>query len=268
MRILIFLFLLLCNINFSYAAREHIILLASTSVENSGFLDYILPHFESETGLQVQAVITGSGAALQSGKRGNGDVLLTHSPMDESEFVAGNFGIERLPLMFNEFVIIGDKEDKAMVATASSVEQAFSRIAKTATKFIARSDNSGTDRREKFIWNTLGIEPQHHSWYKQSGSGMSAAFNIAVSSNAYIFGDNSSWARFGNKRQHDILFRNAEKLKNQYSLIAINPELYPHIEAKKAEIFIAWLLSAKGQTLINLYKIDGVPLFTANARSK
>ena len=270
MRFLFYLFLFFVSMNQAYAERNYITLLATTSAENSGFLEYILPYFKQDTGIEVRAVISGSGAAIASARLGNGDVLLTHSPMDEDNFIKSGYGVERLPLMFNEFVIIGSRLDKANVGTAESVEAAFQLIKMARAKFISRSDNSGTDRREKSIWQNLGIDYNSldSSWYLQSGSGMSAAFNIATSTGAYIFGDSSSWVRFGNKQAHKILFKDSKNLKNQYSLIAVNSKKHAHVKAKEVQKFITWLLSARGQKLINDYKIDGVSLFTANADSK
>ena len=268
----LFLGLMLCfaSVSQTYAERQYIILLATTSVENSGFLDYILPHFKADTGVEVRAVIAGSGAAILSGRRGNGDVLLTHSLKDELAFVESGYGVERLPLMYNEFVVIGAAADKANITTADSVQEAFARIKDRQAKFISRSDNSGTDRREKSIWQEIGFDAEatKPEWYLQSGSGMSAAFNIATTTGAYIFGDTSSWAKFGNKQNHKILFKDSENLKNQYSLIAVNPERHPHVKADDVQIFINWLLSDKGQGLIGDYKVDGLTLFTANADSK
>lgn len=250
------------------AAKPTIILLATTSSDSSGFLQYILPIFESDNGIVVRAVIAGSGASLKSGEAGNGDVLLTHSPEDEEAFIAAGFGVYRKPLMYNDFVLIGPSADPAQIGMQQDIFQALRAIADSHNRFVSRADESGTNRREQSLWQSAGVDVLPHSgtWYLETGVGMGMTLNIAVALNAYTLSDRSSWLNFNNKDQHKILFSGGAQLKNQYSLIPISTKKHPHVKDVFAERFIDWMTSPQGQKHIAAYQKDGQSMFTPSSK--
>ncbi len=247
-------------------AGESVRLLSTTSTRDSGFLDYILPMFEREYNIKVLPIILGTGQALVAAQNCDGDILLTHAPKLEKEFVNNNYGIIRTPFMYNDFVVIGPKEDKFKINNNDNVLDVFETIKKNKLKFISRGDNSGTNFSELLIWDKITFNPSvnDRSWYLQSGQGMGATLNIAVGMNAYTYSDRSTWIKFQNKQQHKILFQGDRHLLNEYSIIILNNEKCPHINQDSAIKLYKWITSPKTKDIINNYEINGSQVFFTN----
>ena len=248
-------------------AGDSLILQSTTSTQNSGLYDYILPRFEAETGIRVHVVAVGTGQAIKNAANGDGDVLLVHSRPAEEEFVKQGYGVERFDVMYNDFVVIGPAEDPAGIAAAETISEALERISTSRALFASRGDDSGTHKKEISLWNVAGIDPTPHSgqWYRETGSGMGATLNLAAGMGAYELSDRATWIRFANKAGLALLFEGDENLVNQYGIIMVNPDRYPNINREGAESFIQWILSKPGQDAIAAYTINGKQLFFPNA---
>lgn len=246
-----------------------IIVQSTTSTQNSGLYGHILPLYFKDTGQQVRVVAVGTGQAIKNAKNCDGDVLLVHSKADEEQFIADGFGLERLDLMYNDFVLIGPKEDPADVRSAISVVDALGKIFRTQTRFISRGDDSGTHKAELRYWQSSGLNPSAFSgvWYLETGQGMGGTLNIAVQLDGYVIADRSTWLSFGNRVNHDVVFQGDPALFNQYGVIVLNPERCPKIQLDKAQAFVDWLVSAKGQKAIASFRINQQQLFFPNAAS-
>ncbi len=249
------------------ANDEFITIQSTTSTQNSGLFDYILPTFTKETGISVRVVGVGTGQALKNGRNGDGDVLLVHAKQAEEEFVSQGFGIARFDVMYNDFVIIGPADDPANLAGTKDVIAALLKLSKEKSAFVSRGDDSGTHKKELQLWNKAGIEIARHSgsWYRETGSGMGASLNIAAGMNAYIMSDRATWIAFKNKAGLKILSEGDPLLYNQYGVILINPEKHEHVKAKAGQKFIDWLTGNNGQQAISEYKLEGKQLFFPNA---
>lgn len=248
---------------------QSIIMQSTTSTANSGLLDHILPLFEKKTGIKVHVVAVGTGQALKNARNGDGDVLLVHAKAAEEKFVADGFGVKRFDVMFNDFVIIGPKNDPAAIKNEKDITVALRKIAHHKTSFISRGDDSGTHKKELKLWRLTGITPsKNDSWYRESGSGMGATLNIAVGMGGYVMSDRATWISFKNKTNLDILFEGDARLFNQYGVILVNPKKHKTVKARDAQTFIDWLLGPEGQTAIKSFKIDGRQLFFPNASKK
>ena len=249
------------------AAERFIILQSTTSTQNSGLFDFLLPRFTEETGIEVRVVAVGTGQALRNGRNGDGDALLVHAKEDELAFVEAGFGVLRCDVMYNDFVIVGPKTDPARVREAASAAEAFARIAGRRSPFVSRGDDSGTHRKERKLWRAAGIDPTAASgtWYREVGAGMGATLNIAAATNAYTLSDRASWIAFANKRDLDLLFEGDPALFNQYGIILVNPERHPRVRFAEAKAFRDWLVSPEGQRLIAAFRVDGQQLFFPNA---
>ncbi len=250
------------------AAAERLIVQSTTSTQNSGLLDAILPAFEAESGIDVQVVAVGTGQAIANARAGDGDVLLVHSRPDEALFVAQGWGVERLDVMYNDFVLVGPAEDPAGVRGYRDAAGALRKIAVAGVPFVSRGDESGTHKAEMRLWEKTGVDVAKASgtWYRETGSGMGATLNTARGMNAYALTDRATWIAFGNKGSHEILSEGDPKLFNQYGVIAVNPERHPHVAAEAAERFIAWLTGPEGQAAIAGYRMEGQQLFFPNAK--
>ena len=246
------------------ASNNYIVLQSTTSTQNSGLYDSILPLFTAQTGIEVRVVAVGSGQALRNAADCNGEVVIVHHPDAERGFLEAGYADQRFKLMRNDFVIVGPGGDPAGVAGAKGADLAMARIAAAQHPFVSRGDNSGTHSREIRIWRQAGIEPAG-SWHRETGAGMGATLNIAVGMGAYTLTDRSTWLRFGNKMRHQILFEGEPDLSNQYSIMAVNNELCPDINADAARMFLRWMLSDAGQRGIRAFTVDGVRLFEPNA---
>lgn len=249
------------------AAERYITLASTTSTQNSGLLDYLLPLFTKESGIEVRVVAVGTGQAIKLGERGDADVLLVHDTQAELEFVRQGYGIERLAVMHNNFVIVGPKKDPAGVAGMTDAVEALRKIAKSRSTFVSRGDDSGTNRKELRLWKQAGVAAQAASgtWYKEAGSGMGATLNTAAGLDAYTLTDRSTWAAFGNRGNLVILVQGDPPLFNPYGVLPVNPKLHPYIKSAEALQFVDWLTGGAGQKAIAQYKIKGEQLFFPDA---
>jgi tungstate transport system substrate-binding protein len=245
-------------------------LAVTTSFHNSGLSDVLLPEIKKDIGLDVYLLVVGTGQALKLGRAGDVDAILVHSRKAEEEFVAQGFGSHRRELMYNDFILIGPKEDPAMVADQKSAVSALTVVARSKSLFVSRGDDSGTNRKEIFLWREAGLDPDNFSatWYRATGSGMGATLNTANAMQAYVFADRASWLNFKNKENLKLVFEGDPILFNQYSYIPIQPERFPYTKSEQARKLENWLVSEKAQRLIANYTIAGQQLFTPNASTQ
>lgn len=245
------------------SACSSIILATTTSTENSGLLDYLLPQFQRQTGIQVKVVAVGTGQALKLGEDGNADVLLVHAPALEEAFMAAGYGVDRQSVMYNDFVIVGPVDDPAGIRDAGTAPEAFRRIAESQAAFVSRGDESGTHIKEKEIWQAAGIAPAGQ-WYRSIGQGMGQALTTAAEMRAYTLADRATFLIMKAKDLAlEILLEGDRDLLNPYSVIAINPQRYPQICYAGAKAFIEWITSLPAQELIASFGRDvyGQPIF-------
>jgi tungstate transport system substrate-binding protein len=245
------------------AKADFILVQSTTSTENSGLFDHILPQFTAETGIEVRVVAVGTGQAIKNAARGDGDVLLVHARAAEDRFVAEGLGVERHDVMYNDFVIVGSQGDPADINGLSDPVAAFERIAAAAAPFVSRGDDSGTHKAELALWKEAAIDAAAASgtWYREAGAGMGPTLNIAASMNAYTLTDRATWAAFGNKGNLVIHVEGGERLLNPYGVILVNPERHPNVKAELGQDFIDWLIGPKGQQAIASFRIDGEQVF-------
>lgn len=245
-------------------ADDFITLASTTSTENSGFFQAILPQFEQATGIQVRAIAVGTGQALTLARRGDVDALLVHDTAGELALLADGHASQRADVMYNDFVIIGPVSDPAGVADAQGAPQALSRIAESQAVFASRGDDSGTHRAEQRYWREAGHAPEG-SWYRQLGSGMGPTLNTAAAMNAYALTDRATWLAFDNRQDLSLLFEGDPILFNQYGSLLMSERRHPHLKHALARQWHQWLLSRQGQEAIGQVSIDGEPLFFPNA---
>ncbi len=250
--------------NNSKSLKQIIRLATTTSTENSGLLNFILPEFNSSTGYQVHVIAVGTGKALRMGKDGDVDVLLVHALQSEKDFVKNSYGQKRYSVMYNDFVIVGPASDPASIHSASSIQAAFLNIQKTESVFISRGDDSGTHKKEKNIWASTDVMPKGR-WYREIGQGMGKAIQMANELGAYTIADRGTWLSYKDKTDLKVLYEGADSLFNPYGIIAVNPKRYKDVNFKGAAALIGWMTSKQGQQLIGEYKIDGQVLFTPSA---
>ncbi|MGE5259366.1 MAG: substrate-binding domain-containing protein [Actinomycetota bacterium] len=250
------------------ADDNFIIVQSTTSTQNSGLFDYILPKFTEKTGIEVRVVAVGTGQALKNAMNGDGDVVFVHSKPDEEKFVAEGWGLNRHDVMYNDFIIVGPVSDPAGIAGLKDAKEAFKKIAAAKALFASRGDDSGTNIEEMRLWKAAGIDAKSASgdWYLETGSGMGATLNTAVGKQAYTLTDRGTWLSFANKGDLKVLVEGDANLFNQYGVILVNPAKHPNVKAKEGQAFIDWLISKEGQDAIAGYKIDGQQLFFPNAR--
>lgn len=248
------------------AQDKSIIVASTTSTMDSGLFGHILPIFRARTGIDVKVISQGTGQALDTGRRGDADVVFVHAKSQEEKFVADGFGVKRFPVMYNDFVVIGPKSDPAGVK-GKDVETALKTIKAKGAPFISRGDKSGTHAAELNLWKASGIdvEKDHGPWYKAIGQGMGAALNTAGASAAYVLSDRGTWINFKNKGDLAILVEGDKRLFNQYGVMLVNPAKHANVKKELGQQFIDWLISGEGQKAIADYKINGEPLFFANA---
>ena len=248
------------------AFADPITLQSTTSTQNSGLYDVILPVFTKETGIDVRVVAVGTGQALKNAQNCDGDLLIVHAKEAELAFVENGFGTDRADLMYNDFVIVGPSNDPAAIRALSSVQQVLSQIADTETRFMSRGDDSGTHKAEVRLWTPTGIDPRDFSgtWYLETGAGMGATLNTARGLNAYVMSDRATWLRFGNKGDYEILFEGDPELFNQYGVVQISPDHCPRANLGDAARLRDWLLT-DGQGAIASYQLVGEQLFFPNA---
>ena len=242
-------------------ARDYIIVQSTTSTANTGLLDLLSEKFLEETGIEVRAVAVGTGTAIANAKKGDGDVLMVHAKQDELKFVEEGYGVERFDLMYNDFVIVGPKNDPANIKDENQIADVMKKLSSPSFKFISRDDNSGTHKKELSLWKIIGIQSPDHSSYIKTGSGMANTINVAAEMQGYVLTDRGTWISFTNKNDLAILFEGDSALFNPYGIIAVNPKKFPHVEYEKSQEFIDWLLVGTGNDLIKNYKINGQQLF-------
>ena len=257
----------------SAADQPPLLLGVTTSTDNSGLLDHLLQAFGESHSLEIRAVTAGTGAILNMASRGDVSAVLVHSPADEADFVEGGYGIDRLVVMHNRFVIVGPGADPAGIEDEADAVAAFAAIARRGALFLSRGDDSGTHKAERRLWKAadvdMGAEPSRQAWYRESGSGQGATLNIAVNLGAYCLTDEATWATFQNRGDLVTLFdRDEPMMTNVYSLILVNPERFPKVNAAAATILADWLTSDHGRAAISSFKIDGVQLFRAGDQSR
>jgi len=245
-------------------AAQTLRLAVTTSFENSGLSEVLLPAIASDTGITVQLLVVGTGQALRLGRAGDVDAILVHSRAAEEAFVAEGFGTHRREIMYNDFVIIGPASDPAGVARAGTAADALVAIAGAGAPFVSRGDDSGTHQKERALWDASSLRPTG-AWYRPVGAGMGAALNTASAMDAYILADRASWLNFGNKGDLALLFAGDPALFNQYSYIPVSPSRHDDAKHQAASVVEDWLTSARAATLINGYRIAGEQLFTFNA---
>jgi tungstate transport system substrate-binding protein len=249
------------------AAQDFIVVQSTTSTQNSGLLDAILPKFTDQTGIEVRVVAVGTGQAIKNAMNGDGDVLLVHAKPAEEQFVAEGWGVERYDVMYNDFVLIGPEGNPAGIG-GQDVVAALAQIAETEAPFASRGDDSGTHKAELQHWASAGVDvaAASGSWYRETGSGMGATLNAAAGMGAYVLSDRATWIAFGNKEGMEILVEGDPRLFNQYGVILVNPEKHTGVKAPQGQIFIDWLTGSKGQAAIAEFKLDGQQLFFPNAQ--
>lgn len=243
---------------------ESIVVASTTSTENSGLLRHLLPAFTAETGIEVRVVAVGTGQAIRLAMNGDADVLLVHHPESERAFVAEGYGVERVPVMYNDYVLVGPADDPAGIRGLPDVVRALARIAAAQQPFASRGDRSGTHMVELELWEAAGVEPGD-SWYRETGSGMGATLNVASGMDAYALADRGTWLNFGNRDRLEILVEGDHRLKNPYSAILVDRARHPHVRAAAGQRFIDWLRSAAGQARIATYLIGGEQAFFPDA---
>ena len=251
----------------AWAQDQSIVVASTTSTEDSGLFSYLLPIVKQRTGIDVKVLAQGTGQALDTARRGDADVVFVHAKSAEEEFVAEGFGVKRNPVMYNDFVLIGPKDDPAGIK-GKDVLTALQTIRSTAALFVSRGDRSGTHIAEVTLWKAAGIDiAKDHAghWYREIGQGMGAALNMASASNAYVLSDRGTWLAFQNRGDLVILVEGDRRLFNQYGVMLVNPAKHPTVKQEAGQRFIDWLISPEGQAVIAGYKINGQQLFFPNA---
>ena len=252
----------------SSAAQDKTIVVASTtSTQDSGLFEYLLPLFKQRTGITVRVIAQGTGQALNTARRGDADVVFVHAESEELKFVAEGEGVKRYPVMYNDFVLIGPRSDPAGIKGLKDVSKALRNLRDERASFISRGDRSGTHFAELNLWKQSGIDIDNEKgqWYKSIGQGMGAALNTAAASDAYVLSDRATWIRFRNKGDLQILVEGDKRLFNQYGVMLVNPAKHPSVKKELGQRFIDYLVSPEGQNAIANYKIDGQQLFYPNA---
>ncbi|MCW5219860.1 tungsten ABC transporter substrate-binding protein [Verminephrobacter aporrectodeae subsp. tuberculatae] len=248
------------------ASAQSITLASTTSTEQSGLFGQLLPAFKKASGLDVKVVALGTGQALDMGRRGDADLLFVHDQVAEEKFVADGWGVKRYPVMYNDFILVGPKDDPAGTR-GKDIVQALQKLAAANGSFVSRGDKSGTHAAELRYWKLAGADADagKGSGYRECGCGMGPALNIAASSGAYALTDRGTWLNFRNRADLAILVEGDTRLFNQYGVIAVNPARHAHVKAQDAQKFIDWVLSPAGQAAIADYRIGGEQLFFPNA---
>ena len=252
------------------AQQKNIILATTTSTQDSGLLDVLLPIFEKKTGYFVKTIAVGSGQAMTMGQKGEADVLLVHSPDAEKKFVADGYGVHRRLVMHNDFIVVGPGEDPAKIKGMKPTTAVFKKIASTGSLFLSRGDNSGTNAKEKAIWKASGINPEGQKWYQQTGLGMGQTLNVASEKNGYTLADRGTYLALKKNLQSNILAEGDAILLNIYHIIEVNPAKWPKVNAAGAKAFADFMISKETQDIIKTFGVDKFvsPLFFPDAGKK
>jgi tungstate transport system substrate-binding protein len=245
---------------------KSIVVASTTSTMDSGLFGHILPIFKAKTGIDVKVISQGTGQALDTGRRGDADVVFVHAKSQEEKFIADGFGVKRFAVMYNDFILVGPKSDPAGIK-GKDIGTALKTIKAKEAPFISRGDKSGTHAAELALWKASGIdiEKDHGPWYKAIGQGMGAALNTAGASGAYVLADRGTWLNFKNKGDLSVLVEGDKRLFNQYGVMLVNPAKHANVKKDLGQQFVDWLISAEGQKTIADYKINGESLFFPNA---
>jgi tungstate transport system substrate-binding protein len=249
------------------AQDQFIVVQSTTSTQNSGLFDHLLPIFQDKTGIEVRVVAVGTGQAINNAMNGDGDVLFVHAKASEEKFVSEGHGLQRSDVMYNDFILVGPSADPAGIAGTKDIAAALTKIAEVGAPFASRGDDSGTHKAELKLWKEAGVDAAAASggWYRETGSGMGATLNTGTAMGAYVLTDRATWISFGNKGEYQIAVEGDNRLFNQYGIILVNPEKHANVKAEAGQTFIDWILSTEGQQAIADYKIDGQQLFFPNA---
>jgi tungstate transport system substrate-binding protein len=251
----------------AHSQDRSIVAASTTSTEDSGLFGYILPLFKAKTGIDVKVVALGTGQALDTGRRGDADVVFAHAKQAEEKFLAEGFGVKRYPVMYNDFILVGPDNDPAGIRGSKDIVAALKTLKEKGLPFISRGDKSGTHIAELNLWKAAGIDiaSDRGPWYKEIGQGMGAALNAAAASNAYVLSDRGTWLSFKNKRDLVIVVEGDKRLFNQYGVMLVNPQKHPNVKKELGQAFIDWLIFPEGQKAIADYKVNGEQLFYPNA---
>jgi tungstate transport system substrate-binding protein len=252
----------------SLAQDRFITVASTTSTQDSGLFDYLLPLFKAKSGIDVRVVAQGTGQALDTARRGDADVVFVHAKAQEEAFLAEGFGVARYPVMYNDFVLVGPKSDPAGIVGGKDITAALKAVAAKSASFVSRGDKSGTHSAELALWKRAEIDPTRANtgWYREIGQGMGAALNTAGAMGAYTLSDRATWIAFKNKGDLVIAVEGDQRLFNQYGVMLVNPQKHPHVKAADGQSFVDWLISPEGQAAIANYRIEGQQLFFPNAR--
>jgi tungstate transport system substrate-binding protein len=251
------------------AQDKSIVVASTTSTQDSGLFDYLLPIFKEKTGIAVKVIAQGTGQALDTGRRGDADVVFVHAKAQELKFLEEGYGVKRYDVMYNDFVLIGPKSDPAGIAGTKDIAAAFTAIKDKKAPFVSRGDRSGTYSAELRLWKAAGIDidAAKGSWYRAIGQGMGAALNTAAAMNAYVLSDRGTWISFKNRGDLQIEVEGDKRLFNQYGVMLVNPKKHPNVKVDLGQAFIDFLISPEGQKVISEYKIGGKQLFFPDAKS-
>lgn len=258
--ILIFMLLLTSAVS----AQEVLTMATTTSTENSGLLDELLPPFEEKFDVRVDVVAVGTGAAIELGRNGDADIIFVHARAAEDEFVANGYGVNRRDVMYNDFVVLGPPADPAGIRDTETAVEAFQKIEAEGAEFVSRGDDSGTNKKELSIWDSAGITPDG-SWYLESGQGMGPSINMANEREAYILADRGTYLAYSGDIELEIVNSGDPELFNPYGIIPINPAYHTHVNYQMAMALTGYLTSQQGQSIINNYMRYGEQLFYPNA---
>ena len=267
-RLLICLATLLAFTAPTLAQEKSIVVASTTSTQDSGLFDHILPLFKAKTGVDVKVISQGTGQALDTGRRGDADVVFVHARPQEEKFVADGFGVKRFAVMYNDFILIGPNGDPAGVKGSKDIVAALTAIKNKAAPFVSRGDKSGTHAAELALWKAAGIDiagADKGTWYREIGQGMGAALNTASAMNGYVLADRGTWLSFKNRGELGIAVEGDKRLFNQYGVMLVNPDKHAHVKKDMGQAFVDWLVSSEGQKAIAEYKINGQQLFFPNA---
>jgi len=255
-------------VSYDVLADMKIKLATTTSTENSGLLERLLPVFENRENIKVLVIAVGTGQALKMGRDGDADVLLVHDSLEEKKFIEDGFGVSRREIMSNDFIIVGPREDPAKINGGLDAVKALKKIYKSSALFISRGDESGTHKAEQRLWRSLTEDvpwdKNSAKWYNEVGAGMGQTLNIAIGMGAYTITDRGTWIAFENKRGHKVMVEDSDILHNPYGVVLINKNKHPHTKVREARLFYDWLVGREAQKIIAEYKIDGQILFSPN----
>lgn len=252
------------------AADTHIIVASTTSTQNSGLFDDILPTFQKATGVEARVVAVGTGAALDMGRRCDADVVFVHAPAAEKKFVADDYGVKRHAVMHNDFIIVGPAPDPANIKDMDNAANALARIAESKATFTSRGDDSGTNKKELSLWSKAGVDPSDASgtWYRETGSGMGATLNTTRAMNAYTLADRGTWISFNNRGDLEILVEGDAALFNPYGVMRVNPKKCSDVNVAGGKAFVEWITGEAGQQAIADYRLKDQQLFYPDANEE